>query len=140
MFKKLFMLLTVLSVTVLPSHAVLKEKDLEQTLVILRQDITNYYQNLLHEAEGHKQEREQIIKSLINISKRSNQNALMLYSQREDFVFDLTYACNEVSKLYREYNRSIQPFRNSIENINTEIQDSLVEETLKEIGDATWQS
>ena len=26
------------------------------------------------------------------------------------------------------------------ENINTEIQDSLVEETLKEIGDATWQS
>ena len=51
MFKKLFMLLTVLSVTVLPSHAVLKEKDLEQTLVILRQDITNYYQNLLHEAD-----------------------------------------------------------------------------------------
>jgi small-conductance mechanosensitive channel len=121
MFKKLFMLLTVLSVTVLPSHAVLKEKDLEQTLVILRQDITNYYQNLLHEAEGHKQEREQIIKSLINISKRSNQNALMLYSQREEFVFDLTYACNEATKLYREYNRSIQPFRNSIENINTEI-------------------
>ena len=121
MFKKLFMLLAVLSVTVLPSHAVLKEKDLEQTLVILRQDITTHYQNLLHEAEGHKQEREQIIKSLINISKRSNQNALMLYSQREDFVFDLTYACNEVTKLYREYNRSIQPFRNSIENINTEI-------------------
>ena len=121
MFKKLFMLLTVLSVTVLPSHAVLKEKDLEQTLVILRQDISNYYQNLLHEAEGHKQEREQIIKSLINISKRSNQNALMLYSQREEFVFDLTYACNEATKLYREYNRSIQPFRNSIENINTEI-------------------
>ena len=121
MYKRLFLVLAVLLVTVLPSHAVLKEKDLEQTLVILRQDITTHYQNLLHEAEGHKQEREQIIKSLINISKRSNQNALMLYSQREDYVFDLTYACNEVSKLYREYNRSIQPFRNSIENINTEI-------------------
>ena len=121
MEKKLFFLLVIMLMTVLPTHAVLKEKDLEQTLTILRQDITSYYQNLLHEAEGHKEYREQIIKSLINISKRSNQNALMIYSQREDYVFDLTYACNEVTKLYRDYHRSIQPFRNSIDNINTEI-------------------
>ena len=121
MHKKLFLLLAIMLTTVLPTHAVLKEKDLEQTLTILRQDITSHYQNLLHEAEGHKKYREQIIKDLINISKRSNQNALMLYSQREDYVFDLTYACNEVTKLYRDYNRSIMPFRNSIDNINTEI-------------------
>ena len=121
MHKKLFLLLAIMLTTILPTHAVLKEKDLEQTLTILRQDITSHYQNLLHEAEGHKKYREQIIKDLINISKRSNQNALMLYSQREDYVFDLTYACNEVTKLYRDYNRSIMPFRNSIDNINTEI-------------------
>ena len=121
MYKRLFLLIAVLLTSVLPSHAVLKEKDLEQTLTILRQDITNFYQNLQHEAEGHKEEREHIIRNLINISKRSSQNALMLYSQKEDYVFDLTYACNEVTKLYREYHRSIQPFRNSITNIDTEI-------------------
>jgi hypothetical protein len=121
MYKRLFLLIAVLLTSVLPSHAVLKEKDLEQTLTILRQDITNFYQNLQHEAEGHKEEREHIIRNLINISKRSSQNALMLYSQKEEYVFDLTYACNEVTKLYREYHRSIQPFRNSITNIDTEI-------------------
>ncbi len=121
MYRRLVSLLVLLLLTVVPSYGVLKEKDLEQTLSILRQDITSYYQNLLHEAEGHKQDREQIFKQLIDISKRSNQNALMLYSQRDDYVFDLTYACNEVTKLYRDYHRSIQPFRNSIDNINTEI-------------------
>ena len=104
-----------------PSHAVLKEKDLENTLSILRQDITAYYHDLQHEALGHKKYREQVFKELIDISNRSNQNALMLYSQKEGYVFDLTYACNEVTKLYRDYHRKIQPFRNSILNIDTEI-------------------
>ena len=113
--------MVLLLVMAVPSHAVLKEKDLEQTLVILREDITAYYQSLLSEAEGHKEYRQQVIKELVDISKRSNQNALMLYSQKEGYVFDLTYACNEVTKLYKDYNRRIQPFKSSIENIDTEI-------------------
>ena len=121
MNKRLKLLLTLLLVAVLPSHAVLKEKDLEQTLSILRQDIANYYKQLQDEALNHKKYSEQVFKELLDISKRSNQNALMLYSQKEDYVFDLTYACNEVTTLYRDYNRSIQPFRNSITNIDTEI-------------------
>ena len=116
-----FTLMVLLLVMAVPSHAVLKEKDLEQTLVILREDITAYYQSLLSEAEGHKEYRQQVIKELVDISKRSNQNALMLYSQKEGYVFDLTYACNEVTKLYKDYNRRIQPFKSSIENIDTEI-------------------
>ena len=114
-------LMVLFLVMAVPSHAVLKEKDLEQTLVILREDITAYYQSLLSEAEGHKEYRQQVIKELVDISKRSNQNALMLYSQKEGYVFDLTYACNEVTKLYKDYNRRIQPFKSSIENIDTEI-------------------
>ena len=121
MNKKIQLLFIFLLTVALPSHAVLKEKDLEQTLTILRQDITNYYKQLQDEALGHKDYREQVYKQLLDISKRSNQNALMLYSQKEDYVFDLTYACNEVTTLYRDYHRSIQPFRNSIINIDTEI-------------------
>ena len=117
MNKKIQLLFIFLLTVALPSHAVLKEKDLEQTLTILRQDITNYYKQLQDEALGHKDYREQVCKQLLDISKRSNQNALMLYSQKEDYVFDLTYACNEVTTLYRDYHRSIQPFRNSIINI-----------------------
>ena len=105
----------------LPAHAVLKEKDLEQTLTILREEITSYYHDLQDEAKSHKQYRDQIIKELVEIARRSNQNALMLYSQKNEYVFDLTYACNEVTQLFKDYNHKIQPFRSSIENIDTEI-------------------
>ncbi len=121
MDKKKLLLLLALLLQILPSHAVLKEKDLEQTLSILRQEITNYYNNLQNEAKGHKQYRDMVIKELVEISKRSNQNALMLYSQKPDYVFDLTYACNEVTQLYHDYHKRIQPFRSSINNIDTEI-------------------
>ncbi len=112
----------------LPSHAVLKEADLASTLSILRQELTSYYATLQAEAEGHKEYRKHVISDLINISMRSNQSALMMYSQKSDYVFDLTYACNEVTNLYHDYHDKIMPFRSSIQNIDIEIAryDSLV--------------
>ena len=70
----------ILFAAAMPSHAVLKEADLASTLTILRQELTNYYTTLQAEAEGHKAYRNHIISDLINISMRSNQSALMLYS------------------------------------------------------------
>ena len=118
---KPLLLLTLLLWPLLPAHGVLKEKDLENTLSILRQEVTTYYNDLQNEAKSHKQYRQHVIKELIEISRRSNQNALMLYSQKSEYVFDLTYACHEVTELYHDYRRSIQPFRSSIETIDTEI-------------------
>ena len=105
----------------LPSHAVLKEGDLEQTLSILRLEMTNYYNDLLNDASGNKHVRQQVIGKLISISRKSNQTELMLYSQKQGYVFDMTYACNEATNLYKDYHRTIMPFRNGIDQIDTEI-------------------
>ena len=105
----------------LPSHAVLKEADLEHTLSILRQEMTNYNNDLLNDASGHKRMRQQVIGKLIAISRRCNQTELMLYSQKPGYVFDMTYACNEATNLYKDYHRTILPFRNGINQIDTEI-------------------
>ena len=121
MKKKILFLLLPLLLSALPGHAVLKESDLSHTLSLLREELTTYYKDLLSESKSHKEYREQMFKDLIEISKRSNQNALMLYSQKNEYVFDLTYACNEVTKLYKEYHRKNQSFRLSIEDINMEI-------------------
>ncbi len=128
MTRKTLLCLMLFAVAILPSHAVLKEADLASTLSILRQELTDYYSTLQAEAESHKTFRNQIISDLISISMRSNQSALMLYSQKPDYVFDLTYACNEVTNLYRDYHDKIMPFRSSINNIDIEIAryDSLV--------------
>ena len=62
----------------LPVHAVLKEANLEKTLSILRGELTHYYNDLEQQAESSKRLREQVINSLINIVRRSNQSSLML--------------------------------------------------------------
>ena len=48
---------------------------------------------------------------LFETMRRANQDALMLYSQKQDYVFDLTYACHEATKLYQEFRSQVMPFR-----------------------------
>ena len=60
--------------------------------------------------------------------RRSNQNSLMLYSQRPDYVFDLTYACHEATNQFHEFKNKTLPFRTFIDKMNIEIAryDSLI--------------
>ena len=72
------------------AQAVLKERDLTQTLRILRIELTETHQELVNQAEDRRQETKDIVAQLQETMKRSNQNALMLYSQQPNYVFDLT--------------------------------------------------
>jgi small-conductance mechanosensitive channel len=60
--------------------------------------------------------------------KRADQNALMLYSQQQDNVFDLTYACHEATQQYRNFHRQQLPFTSFLEKTEGEIAryDSLI--------------
>jgi small-conductance mechanosensitive channel len=110
------------------AHAVLKEKNLEQTLNILRTELTEKHQELNSLAEERKAETQEIINQLKETIKQSNQNALMLYSQNPDYVFDLTYACHEATEQYQDFQRQQLPFRTFLEESDIEIAkyDSLI--------------
>ena len=90
--KKSFIIILLAVLTTLQGHAVLKEKDLPQTLQILRTELTNYHRELSVQIERNREQSEMVRNQLIDIMKSSNQNSLMLYSQKQDYVFDLTYA------------------------------------------------
>lgn len=110
------------------AKAVLKEKDLEQTLKVLRSELTERHQELTLMAEERKQQTRDIIQQLRETIKRSNQNSLMLYSQQQNYVFDLTYACHEATEQYLSFQRQQLPFKSYIEELDAEIAkfDSLV--------------
>ena len=93
--KRLFAIIFVAFACTLSAHAVLKEKDLERTLAILRIELTNTHREMSQRVEVNKKKAEAMRRSLISVLQKSNQNALMLYSQKEDYVFDLTYACQQ---------------------------------------------
>ena len=111
-----------------PAHAVLKEKDLDMTLNVLRSELTEYYLELLNKADERKAMSQGIINELKETNKRSNQNSLMLYSQKTNYVFDLTYACHEATEQYHQFQRQQLPFESFLSSTETEIAkyDSLI--------------
>ena len=125
--KKLLLILF-LCIGTLQSQAVLKEKDLPQTLQILRTELTDYYRELSERMEMDKMQRDQVRTKLISIMRRANQSSLMLYSQKHEYVFDLTYACHEATELYHEFHRQQLPFKTFMDKAEGEIAryDSLI--------------
>ena len=114
MIKKLTLLLIGLLTFVHESHAVLKEKDIDNTLTVLRTELMKYHSEMERQTAFMKDEQDRIRKNLISVLNRSNQNALMLYSQKSEYIFDLTYACHEATEQYHEFRKNAMPFRSFI--------------------------
>lgn len=127
--RKTFLLIIILFLLVaLPSHAVLKERNIGGSLAMLRIELTNYHNKLERQSGAQKEQRELVMKQLISTMNRSQQNAIMLYSQKSGNVFNLTYACHEATEQYKSFKESVGPFREYVDEANTEITryDSLI--------------
>ena len=128
MTKKLTIIILLLVVCLLPTHAVLKEANLDTTLYLLRTELSTYHIDLEKQNKVAKAQQQAIIKDLISISTQADQNSLMLYSQRSGYIFDMTYACHEATEQFHKFKTKSAPFRTMIEKNNKEVArfDSLI--------------
>ena len=108
--------------------AVLKEKNLEETLTILRSELTKNYHEMTSQREEREEQTQEVFRNLTQTMKQSNQNALMLYSQKQEYLFDLTYACHQATEQYQRFQHQQMPFRDYLKKTDVEIAryDSLV--------------
>lgn len=113
---------------VLPSNAVLKEANLDTTLYMLRTELTNYHIDLERQNQAAKTQQLAVIQELISIVKQADQNSIMLYSQRNGYIFDMTYACHEATEQFKKFKSKAVPFRQMIKKNNVEVArfDSLI--------------
>ena len=115
----LFALLCVL--TVFQAQAVLKEKDLPQTIGVLRAELEQAYneqQSIMAMFEKRNVEQHA---NLVRMMQNSNQIALMLYSQNSDFTFDMTYACQAAIAQYQQLKERRMPYNKIKERLMSEI-------------------
>ena len=119
--KKWIVLIAVCIFTVFDAHAVLKEKDLAQTLGVLRGELEQTYNEATLRYERFEKRNREQHTNLIQMMQRSNQIALMLYSQKSDFTFDMTYACQAATEQYRKLNSRHLPFAKIKEGLQSEI-------------------
>ena len=105
----------------LPLGAVFKEKDLPRTLSVLHFELRNAYLQLEKTAEGATRNEVEQHKMLVKLIEDCNELSLMLYSQQQDFTFDLTYALEEVTAQYLEFNGNRMPYDDIVSDFEIEI-------------------
>ena len=127
--KRFLLIFIILASFCVDAGAVLKEKDLEQTLSILQSELELYNNELSMRSVARRERTKRLITQLLQTMKRADQNALMLYSQQQDNVFDLTYACHEATKQYNDFHRQRLPFAEFLEKTEKDIAryDSLIQ-------------
>ena len=128
MKKRLYIIILLMVAFVLPSNAVLKEANLDTTLYMLRTELTNYHIDLEKQNQAAKAQQLAVIQELISIVKQADQNSIMLYSQRNGYIFDMTYACHEATEQFKKFKSKDVPFRQMIKKNNVEVArfDSLI--------------
>ncbi len=121
--RKIFALLMLgaLFFGVVPARAVLKERDLNQTISVLRAELENAFREQKEQMERYHKRAEMQHQAMVETMQRSDQIALMLYSQKEDYTFDLTYACHEATEQYREYKSSRVPYQKIMGRMEQEV-------------------
>lgn len=128
MRKKLFFITILLFILTLPTHAVLQEDSLKNSLQVLRSELIAQHLELTKQLNKSRFITEQVTSQLKEIGDKSAQISLMLYSQKTDNIFDLTYACQQATELWKDFQTKTRPFHDLITESNEEIAryDSLI--------------
>ena len=102
--KRILALVAVCLLAVMPSQAVLKERDLARTLGVLRAELASDYNRQQMFMQMYEQQGAQQHQQLVSYMNQCEQIGLMLYSQSADNTFDMAYACQQAVNLYRQLN------------------------------------
>ena len=122
MKKRVFSLLALALLIAIPAYAVFNERDFARTLSILRSELHQENVKMEHMRARLNTNNEAQHEQLIEMTKRCNELALILYSQNPDYTFDLTYALEEVTKEYNDFTRQRLPFDEIVTRMNFEIE------------------
>ena len=90
----------------LNAGAVLKERTMEQTLGVLCEELSDTHKEMNERLLLFNNLNNQFQRSIGHDLELCNNIELMLYSQKEQNVFDLTYACGQATSLYNRLSRT----------------------------------
>lgn len=128
MLRRLYILCFFITLLCLPSKAVLQEDSLKNSLSVLRHELINEHLELTKQLNTSKIFNERVISQLKEFGDMSSQVSLMLYSQSNDNIFDLTYACQKAIDLWQNFQIQTHPFHEVVIKSNEDIAryDSLI--------------
>ena len=119
--KRLLFLATFLAIAV-PLFAISYGKNLNRTLRVLRNELEADYRQIDKNRERLTEDYEKQRQKMVDVMKQCDELSLMLYSQKQGYTFDVSYALQKVTQKYNEFNQDRGPFDHIVSNLNVEIE------------------
>ncbi len=120
--KKTFLAVLACLLIAAPVWAVFNEKDLSQTLSVLRFELKEQNQRMENSRTMMQKRNDGQHKQMVEMAKTCNELSLILYSQRQDYTFDLTYALREVTEKYNQFSKDTVPYGEIVASLELEIE------------------
>ena len=119
--RKFLSVIVAMLVVAVPAMAVFTGMDLDATLSNLRRELFHDYRQI-----ATTQKRLQVKNALqhqrmVDIVKKCNDLSLMLYSQKQDYTFDISYALEKVSQEFQDFNETRTPYDRIVASLDVEI-------------------
>ena len=97
------------------------EEHLSYTLQELRRNLKRDYLQMAKTKDRLAENYESQHMKMVDIMKQCNELSLLLYSQKQEFTFDLCYALEKVTEEYNDFEKDRMPYDRIVGNIDIEI-------------------
>ena len=119
--KRLLALLGVFLLS-LPLAAVLDERSLSGTLHSLRLELQKDYDKIFSSQARIAQQSARQHDRMVEIMQKCNELSLMLYSQKQEYTFDLAYVLDNVTDEYEDFQDKRMPYDQVLSQMDLEIE------------------
>ena len=119
--RKVICILVALLAVAVPALAVFTGMDLDATLANLRRELFHDYKQISQTQDELKEYYDGQHKQMVEIAKKCNDQSLMLYSQKQDYTFDISYALEKVTQEYEDFNKNRTPYDRIVTKLSIEI-------------------
>ncbi|MBQ3812428.1 MAG: mechanosensitive ion channel [Bacteroidales bacterium] len=119
--RKLITILVALLVVAVPATAVFTGMGLDATLSNLRRELNYDYLHISSTREQMAARYDVQHQKMVDIVKKCNDLSLMLYSQKQDYTFDISYALEKVCEEFNDFNKNRTPYDRIVSSIDVEI-------------------
>lgn len=119
--RKLLSIIAALFVAAVPALAVFTGMDLDVTLSNLRRELAHDYRHKSLTQAQLQGKYEAQHRQMVDIVKKCNDLSLMLYSQKQDYTFDISYALEKVCEEYADFNKNRTPYDRIVARLDIEI-------------------
>ena len=119
--RKFISIILALLVVAVPVMAAFTGQDLDVTLSNLRRELFYNYRQIDKTREKLSSKYEVQHQKMVDIVKKCNDLSLMLYSQNQEYTFDISYALEKVTREFNDFNKNRTPYDRIVTNLDIEI-------------------